>query len=112
MKTIVAICGLAMAWAVPAVAQGPSMGSGSGSMAGSGMIVVADDGTLLITSMDVGGMMGGGSVTSIDRELVNVRADGTRRWRASFDDGWPMMPVTDGDLVVSATGPDGPCAAP
>ena len=71
-----------------------------GMTAGSGMMVVADDGSLLVTSMSAGGMMGGGSVSSVDRDLVNVGPDGSERWRTSFDDGWPMMPVTDGDLVV------------
>lgn len=100
MKKILAICGLTVVWAALAAAQGTGMGSGGGAMAGSGMIVVADDGSLLITSMKAGGMMGGGSVAPVDRDLVNVDADGGERWRASFDGGWPMMPVTDGDLVV------------
>jgi outer membrane protein assembly factor BamB len=71
-----------------------------GMTAGQGMMVVADDGSVLVTSMSAGGMMGGGSASSVDRHLVNVGADGNERWRTSFDDGWPMMPVTDGDLVV------------
>jgi outer membrane protein assembly factor BamB len=50
--------------------------------------------------MDRSAMMGGGSISMTDRELVNVGANGNERWRASFEDGWPMMPVTDGDLVV------------
>jgi outer membrane protein assembly factor BamB len=37
---------------------------------------------------------------STSRELVNINPSGTVRWRSSFDDGWPMMPVTNGDLVV------------
>ena len=73
-----------------------------GMTAGPGTMVVADDGSVLVTSMSAGGMMGGGSVSSVDRDLVNVGADGNERWRTSFDDGWPMMPVTDGDLVVVA----------
>ena len=73
---------------------------GGGMMAGSGMLVVADDGSLLVTNMDMGGTMGGGSVSTTDRELVNVGSNGSERWRVSFPDGWPMMPVTDGDLVV------------
>lgn len=67
---------------------------------GSGMMVVADDGSLLVTNMDVSGMMGGGGVSTTDREIVNVGSNGSERWRVSFEDGWPMMPVTDGDLVV------------
>lgn len=73
-----------------------------GMTAGPGAMVVADDGSVLVTSMSAGGMMGGGSLSSVDRDLVNVGADGNERWRTSFDDGWPMMPVTDGDLVVVA----------
>ena len=70
-------------------------------MAGSGMMVVADDGSLLITNMGTSGMRGGGSIATTDREIVNVSSDGSERWRMSFDDGWPMIPVTDGDLVVA-----------
>jgi len=73
---------------------------GGGMMAGSRMMIVADDGSLLVTNMDMSSMMGGGSVSTTDRELVNVGSNGSERWRVSFDDGWPMMPVTDGDLVV------------
>mgnify|MGYP001829213529 CR=1 FL=1 len=85
-------------------ADGSGMGGG-GMMAGSGMMIVADDSSLLVTSMDVGGMMGGGpgnpgTPGEVDRELVNIDANGEERWRVSFADGWPMMPVTDGGLVV------------
>ena len=76
------------------------MGGGGGVMGGSGMMVVADDGSLLVSNMGMSGMMGGGSVSTTDREIVNVDSNGSERWRASFEDGWPMMPVTDGDLVV------------
>ena len=69
-------------------------------MGGSVMMVVADDGSLLVTNMYMGGMMDGGSVSNTDREIVNIGSDGSERWRVSFSDGWPMMPVTDGDLVV------------
>ena len=82
------------------VAHGGGMGSGGGMMAGSGMMVVADDASLLVTNMNMGGMMNGGSVSTTDRELVNIDSNGNERWRVSFEDGWPMMPVTDGDLVV------------
>ena len=87
-------------------AQGSGMGGGGmggsgGMMAGAGMMVVADDGSLLVTNMDMSGMMGGsGSTGTFDRELVSVNTDGSERWRVSFSDGWPMMPTTDGDLVV------------
>ncbi len=72
-------------------------GMGGQMMGGSGSVVVADDGSLLLNEMDQGGMMGGGELL---RELVNISADGEERWRVSFEDGWPMMPVTEGDLVV------------
>lgn len=80
---------------------GGGMGGSGGMMAGAGMMIVADDGSLLVTNMDMSGMMGGsGSTNTFDRELVNVSADGSERWRVSFRDGWPMMPTTDDDLVV------------
>lgn len=92
---------LAVVVVTPAFADsGHGMGTGGGMMAGSGMMVVADDSSLLVTSMDMSGMMGDGSFSTPDRELVNIDADGSERWRASFDDGWPMMPCTDGNLVV------------
>jgi len=37
-----------------------------------------------------------------DRELLNITPSGQIRWRVSFDNGWPMLPVNDGDLVVLA----------
>jgi outer membrane protein assembly factor BamB len=89
-----------MTAATVALASGGGMGGGGGMMAGSGMMVVADDASLLVTNMDMSGMMGGGSITTTTRELVNIDSNGSERWRASFDDGWPMMPVTDGDLVI------------
>ena len=81
-------------------AHGGGIGSGGGMMAGSGMMIVADDSSLLMTNMDVSAMMGGGSFSTADRELVNIDSDGSERWRVSFEDGWPMMPVTNGDLIV------------
>ncbi len=74
-------------------------GGGSATMGGTGMLVVADDGTLLVTRMGMSGMMDGGAAT-VSRDLVAIAPDGTERWRASFSEGWPTMPVTDGDLVV------------
>ena len=38
--------------------------------------------------------------------LVNIGPDGEERWRATFEEGWPMMPVTEGDLVVLALADD------
>lgn len=98
----------AVALALPALAAahggGGMMGGmgGSGTMGGPGMLTVADDGSLLVTEIGAGMMGGGGPGQMADRELVNIAPDGTERWRATFDDGWPMMPVTDGDLVVLA----------
>lgn len=106
MRRIMTMTGLLVAASAVAFAQGHGPGGmgggmGGGMMAGgSGMLVIADDGSLLVTEMDMGGgHMGGGA---IDRELVCIGTDGQERWRASFDDGWPMMPATDGDLVVLA----------
>jgi len=84
-------------------ADGPGgMGAGGAMMGGPGMMIVADDGSVLVNNMDQSGMMGGGpgSPGTVNRELVNIAVDGSERWRVSFDDGWPMMPCTDGDLVV------------
>ena len=94
---------LAMSTAVPVVAQhGGGMGFGGPQMSGSGMMIVADDGSLLVTNMDSSSMMDGGpgSPGMVSRELVNIGADGSERWRVDFTEGWPMMPVTDGNLVV------------
>lgn len=92
-----------------ATADGGGMGGGMGGggmMGGTGMLVVADDGSLLVTEMGMGrGMMSDGP-QSLDRELIRIDADGEERWRVSFDDGWPMMPVTDGDLVVVSLADD------
>jgi outer membrane protein assembly factor BamB len=74
-------------------------GSAGGVTSGAGMLTVADDGSLLVTEMSPGGMMSN-PFAEIDRELVNIGADGSIRWRASFEDGVPMMPVTAGNLVV------------
>lgn len=80
---------------------GGGMGSGGAMMGGSGMMVVADDASLLVTNMDMSGMVhGGGASNEVSRDLINLSADGTERWRVSFTEGWPMIPATDGDLVV------------
>ncbi len=106
MKRILMILALMMTTATIAFAHGGGMGSGGmggsgGMMAGAGMMIVADDSSLLVTNMDMSGMMDGSSSSgSIDRELANIDSDGNERWRVSFTDGWPMMPTTDGDLVV------------
>ena len=67
-----------------------------GDMASS-MVVVADDGSLLITEMGMG-MMGGWG--SSQPSLINISANGDERWQVPFNDAWPMTPATDGDLVV------------
>ena len=88
-----------------ALAQGGGMmgpGGSGGAMGGAGMLTVADDGSLLVTEMSA--MMGGPGSPGMgdDRAIVNIAPDGSERWRATFSDGWPMRPVTDGDLVVLA----------
>lgn len=97
---------LALAFAMPAVVVAHEPGGmgamgGTSGMGGPGMLAVADDGSLLVTEVG-SAMMGGGSGQPDQRELVNISAAGQLRWRATFDDGWPMMPVTEGDLVVLA----------
>jgi hypothetical protein len=106
MRRNLMILALSMTAATFAFAHGGGMGSGGmggsgGMMSGAGMMIVADDGSLLVTNMDMSGMMDGSSSSgTVDRELVNIDVDGNERWRVSFTDGWPMMPTTDGDLVV------------
>lgn len=100
MKNCLLILVLFVTAAVPVSASAGGMGGGAATMAGSGMMVVADDGSLLVTNMDSSGMMNGGSVAATDREIVNIDSNGSERWRVSFSEGWPMMPVSDGDLVV------------
>jgi len=102
-----ALFAIALTLAAPllATAHGPG---GAGGMAGPGggggpgMLTIADDGSLLVTEMGSGMMGGGNPGQMVDRELLNITPDGQIRWRTSFDDGWPMAPVSDGDLVVLA----------
>jgi hypothetical protein len=98
---------IALTLAAPIVAAAHEPGGmggmgGTGGMGGAGMLTVADDGSLLVTDVGSGMMGGGGSGQGVDRELVNISAAGQLRWRASFDVGWPMLPASDGDLVVLA----------
>jgi hypothetical protein len=98
---------LARALALPALAMahGPGGMGGMGGttgMGGPGMLTVADDGSLLVTEVTSGMMGGGGGGQMGERELLNITPSGQIRWRVSFNDGWPMMPVNDGDLVVLA----------
>ncbi|MCU0302811.1 MAG: hypothetical protein MUC56_01975 [Thermoanaerobaculales bacterium] len=106
MKRALFVLLLSTGVAVPTAAHGGGMpgGGGQGGMGGAGMLTVADDGSLLVTEMSVmAGVPGGpGGGMSGDRALLNITADGAQRWRAEFDEGWPMMPVTEGDLVVLA----------
>ena len=102
MKRIMLVLFLSIGVAGLGAAHGGGMGGG-GPMGsgGAGMLTVADDGSLLATEMS--SMMGGGpggSMGGDDRALVNIDPDGNERWRATFDEGWPMMAVTDGNLVV------------
>ena len=105
MKRILMILMLSLTAATFAFAHGGGMGGGGmgggGMMSGAGMMIVADDGSLLVTNMDMSEMMdGSGSTGTFDRDLVNIDVNGNERWRVPFTDGWPMMPTTDGDLVV------------
>lgn len=99
MKRNLMIATVAVAVATLALADGGGMGGmGGGMMGGSGMYTIADDNSVLVTEMGIGGMMGGSG--EIERELINIDPDGQERWRVVFDEGWPMMPATEGDLVV------------
>jgi len=70
---------------------GCGMGGSGGMMSGAGMMIVADDGSLLVTNMDMSGMMDGSSSTgTFDRDLVNIDVNGNERWRVPFTaDGEP-----------------------
>lgn len=73
-------------------------GSGNGFMAGTGMLIVADDGSLLVT--DMSGTTASGGTFQPNRTLADIGPDGSERWSVDFTDGWPMMPVTQDNLVV------------
>ncbi len=107
-KLCVSLAAMIAAASLPGVvlAHGGGMmsGFGNGSMAGTGMMVVADDGSLLVTDMN-STMMGGGT-TQPARALVDIAPDGSERWSVDFSDGWPMMPVTQGNLVIVPLGSD------
>ncbi len=97
LMTITACAVLTIAVPVTAQMHGGGPGGGDGPGGGAGMLSIAADGSLLVTDMAAGGMMGGGIV---EPTLVNIGPDGIERWRVDFDDGVPMRPVNDGDLVV------------
>ena len=91
---------VALGVSLPAAAQFGGMMNGAGGMqGGSGMLVVADDGSVLVTQIGYTAT-GGPSAPTFQRALVDLGPDGTQRWSASFSEGWPMLPVTEGDLVV------------
>lgn len=92
-RNILSVAFLALLVGTFASAQGMMGGSAGG---GVGMVTVASDGSVLVTSM-TGSMMGGGSSQSA---VVDVGPNGTERWRATFTDGSPMMVASNGDLVV------------
>ncbi len=90
----------ALTTSLPVAAQfGGMMGNTGGMQAGSGGLVVADDGSVLVTHVGYT-QTGGPSAPTFQRALVNLGPDGTQRWSATFTQGWPMLPVTEGDLVV------------
>ncbi len=95
----VTACGLLLATAVGA--QG-MMGGGAGMANGTGMTVVASDGSILVTQM---GMSMMGSPTSgspsLQRAIVDLGPDGKKRWQFAVTSGWPMMVANNGDLVVA-----------
>ncbi len=84
-----------------ALAQG--MMGGTGGMAnGTGMTVVASDGSVLVTQMGMSmmGGPGGGGSASLQRAIVDLGPDGKPRWQYAVTSGWPMMAANNGDLVV------------
>lgn len=97
LVTVTACAVLTIAVHATAQMHGGGPGGGEGPGAGAGILTVADDGSLLVTDMAAGGMMGGGV---FEPALVNIGSDGVERWRVDFVDGVPMRAVNDGDLVV------------
>ena len=98
MRRLVTVCLTAAAVLGAGMVSAQGMGGGNGIMAGSGMLEVASDGSLLVVRMEAGMM--GGSQQGLARSVTDVSATGTERWSTSFDSGWPMMLANDGDLVV------------
>jgi hypothetical protein len=95
------LLGALVALVVPSAATAQMM-SGGGMANGTGMVTVANDGSLLVTQMGMtmmGGPGGSGS-PSLQRAIVDVTPAGQQRWRATFSQGWPMMAANNGDLVV------------
>ncbi len=93
------VCSLILT--VAAGAQG-MMGGGAGMANGTGMTVVASDGSLIVTQMGMS-MMGSptsGGGASLQRAIVDLGPDGKQRWQFAVASGWPMMAANNGDLVV------------
>src|SRR5512136_139142 len=86
--------------ALTGAAQG-MMGGGSVMPNGTGMAVVAADGSLLVTQMGMS-MMGGPGTggASLQRAIVSLGTNGMERWRFTVTQGWPMAAASNGDLVV------------
>ncbi len=101
MRKILTLSGLALS-VIPAAVLAQGMMGGPVAMGnGTGNVVVASDGSILVTQMGMtmmGGPMQGSS--SLQRAVVDLSENGTQRWRASFAQGWPMMAANNGDLVV------------
>ena len=96
------VLGTALLLSGTASPQGMMGGSPGGIPNGTGMVVVASDGSLLVTQMGMSmmGGPGGGGSASLQRAIVDLGSNGQERWRATFTQGWPMMAASNGDLVV------------
>lgn len=96
MKKIVMLVGIlacTVALAGPAAASTGMMG---GSSMGPQGLIVADDGSVLLRE----GVAPADGTESFSASVVNITAAGIERWSVSFDEGWPMMISTAGDVVV------------
>jgi len=96
-----AIVAVAVLMPVIGISQG-MMGGNAGMPNGTGMVVVASDGSILVTQMGMSmmGGPGGSGSASLQRAIVDLSSNGQERWRATFTQGWPMMAANNGDLVV------------
>src|SRR4030042_1293156 len=77
------------------------MGPGGIMANGTGMLVEASDGRLLVTPIGVSmmGSPGGSGSPSLQRAIVDLGSNGQERWRATFTQGWPMMAANNGALA-------------
>jgi len=98
---VAALAAVIVSMPVIAYSQG-MMGGNMGMPNGTGMAVVASDGSLLVTQMGMSmmGGSGGSGSASLQRAIVNLGSSGQERWRSTFTQGWPMMAASNGDLVV------------